>query len=246
MNEIYYKNKYRIASARRDGYDYSKNGFYFITICTIDRIFFFGDIVDAEMKLSPIGDCAQNCWVEIPSHFPFVKLYEFVVMPNHIHGILQIAKTPPVETQDFASPPESQIQNIRMHNTGMQNKEMQNKEMQNKETQNKETQNKEMQNKEMQNKETQNKETQNLASLRQGEYKNQFGPQAKNLASIIRGFKIGVTNYANKNRIEFKWQTRFHDRIIRNDDELNNARQYILDNPQKWELNKNNTEDLYI
>ncbi len=90
---------------------------------------------------------------------------------------------------------------------------------------------------ETQDVETQNVvETQNLASLlRNG---NRFGPQSKNLGSIIRGFKIGVTKWANKNNISFQWQPRFYDRIIRNEKELFNVRNYILNNPLKWEEDK--------
>jgi putative transposase len=58
--------------------------------------------------------------------------------------------------------------------------------------------------------------TQNIASLP----KNKFGPQSQNLASIIRGFKIGITKYARLNRIDFYWQSRYHDHIIRNETEL--------------------------
>lgn len=86
--------------------------------------------------------------------------------------------------------------------------------------------------------------TQNLAFL--PEYQNKFGPQSKNLSSIIRGFKIGVTKYVNNNNLEFAWQSRFHDRIIRNENELNHIRQYIFNNPLRWELDKNNLENLFM
>ena len=61
-------------------------------------------------------------------------------------------------------------------------------------------------------------ETQNFASLQQNESKQKFGPQSKNLASVVRGFKIGVTKDANDHEISFAWQPRFHDHIIRNQD----------------------------
>ncbi len=85
-----YKNKYRIKSARLANWDYRNNGIYFLTICTKDREHFFGDIEKAEMKLNPIGELAHKYWNEIPKHFSFVKLGEFVIMPNHVHGILII------------------------------------------------------------------------------------------------------------------------------------------------------------
>lgn len=85
-----YQNKYRIESIRLLGYDYRKNGAYFITICTKNREHFFGKIVDATMQLNEFGQIAHKYWMEIPKHFPFVELGNFVVMPNHTHGILVI------------------------------------------------------------------------------------------------------------------------------------------------------------
>ena len=65
-------------------------------------------------------------------------------------------------------------------------------------------------------------------------YKNKFGGQSKNLSSIIRGFKIAVTTYARKHNIDFAWQERFYDRIIRDNNGLNNVRTYIFNNPKNW------------
>ena len=65
-------------------------------------------------------------------------------------------------------------------------------------------------------------------------YKNMFGTQSKNLASIIRGFKIAVTTYARKNNIDFAWQERFYDRVVRDNNELCNVRAYIFDNLKNW------------
>ena len=87
-----FKNKYRIEPARMDGYDYSSEGAYFITICTKERECFFGEIINEEMHLNDLGETANQYWVEIPKHFPTVELGEFMVMPNHIHGILILNK----------------------------------------------------------------------------------------------------------------------------------------------------------
>ncbi len=83
-----FKNKYRIESARLQTWDYASEGSYFITICTKDRNHYFGEIVDAEMQLSPAGILADVFWHEIKNHANNIELGEFVVMPNHIHGIL--------------------------------------------------------------------------------------------------------------------------------------------------------------
>ena len=68
--------------------------------------------------------------------------------------------------------------------------------------------------------------------------KNQFGPQSKNLASIIRGFKIGVTKNARQIHADFAWQSRYHDHIIRNDASHNRIKQYIINNPANWDKDK--------
>lgn len=88
-----FKNKYRISSARLQTWDYSNNGAYFITICAQNRHHFFGNINNGIMQLSEIGKLAEQFWHEIPNHFPMVELGNFVVMPNHVHGILIIDKT---------------------------------------------------------------------------------------------------------------------------------------------------------
>ncbi len=69
-------------------YDYSQAGAYFVTICTYHREMKLGKISEGVMILSPIGEIAKRCWKEIPNHFPSVVADVFVVMPNHIHGII--------------------------------------------------------------------------------------------------------------------------------------------------------------
>jgi REP element-mobilizing transposase RayT len=182
-----FKGKYRVASARWPAWDYGRNAAYFITICTANRAPYFGQIVNGETAVTPVGQSARDCWREIPAHFPFVLLGEFVVMPNHVHGIIIINKpddgdatTPTVETQIIASLPPSQSPD----------------------------------------------QTQKP--------KNKFGPQSQNLASIVRGYKIGVTKFARQNDIPFGWQARYHDHVIRTPAEYDRISHYIYHNPQKW------------
>ena len=77
-------------SIRLKGYDYSREGAYFVTICTQYRLCLFGEVVDGEMRLNDAGRIAEQCWLAIPNHFPHVALDAFVIMPNHIHGVLWI------------------------------------------------------------------------------------------------------------------------------------------------------------
>ncbi len=83
-----FQDKYRIPSARLQNWDYGSNAIYFLTICTAHRECYFGNIV----QLSEIGELAYRFWNEIPIHFPFVELGEYVIMPNHVHGILTFNK----------------------------------------------------------------------------------------------------------------------------------------------------------
>ena len=75
---------------RLQHYDYSQAGYYLITICTQDKVNYFGEIEKARMQLNEIGQIATDCWRTIPEHFHNTALDEFVVMPNHIHGIVII------------------------------------------------------------------------------------------------------------------------------------------------------------
>jgi len=88
-----YKNKYRVESIRLPNWDYGWNARYFITVVTKNREHYFGKIDDNnKMNLTDTGIIASRFWFEIPGHFPFVILNEFIVMPNHIHGIVIIDK----------------------------------------------------------------------------------------------------------------------------------------------------------
>ena len=163
-----YKDKYRTTSARLNGWDYGSNGLYFITICTKDKVNYFGEIDETlHHHKTEIEEVANNYWLQIPTHFPFVDLDEFVIMPDHMHGILFINN-----------------------------------------------------------------------NSKEGWQLNTFGKQTQNLASIIRGYKASVKRYANLNKIDFEWQSGYYDRVVRNDKELLNIRQYIYDNPEKWLLKK--------
>jgi len=97
-----FQNRYRIPSARASWWNYGWNGAYFITICTAHRKCVLGHVETPKlgvsihepsvMILSEIGKIARHFWFDIPNHFPDIKLGAFVVMPNHIHGIIGIDK----------------------------------------------------------------------------------------------------------------------------------------------------------
>ncbi|MES2278340.1 MAG: hypothetical protein V4592_20075 [Bacteroidota bacterium] len=171
-----YKEKYRTTPARLTEWDYGANGLYFVTICTKNRVRYFGEIEKYEIKgneiqciaslqSTVIGQIALDNWLRIPEFSPFVELDDFVIMPDHLHGILFINKPNKMNWEP-----------------------------------------------------------------------NKFGVQSQNLASVIRGYKASVTKEANSKIIEFAWQPKYYDRIIRNEKEHLNIKQYIHDNPEQWLL----------
>ena len=93
-----FRDKYRIETTRLKTWDYANDGWYFITICTQARAQFFGTVRDDALALSSIGQIAAENWHAISAHFKHVALDVFVVMPNHIHGIVIIDK------QNFVQP----------------------------------------------------------------------------------------------------------------------------------------------
>jgi len=108
-------------STRLQGYDYAMEGLYFITICCQERECYFGEIVEDAtqdidkqpiMVLNDVGNIANQCWLEIPEHFPHVVLHEHIVMPNHVHGIIEL--TGIVGTQNVG------VQNIEPDSKGVQ------------------------------------------------------------------------------------------------------------------------------
>lgn len=77
---------------RFKGYDYSEDGYYFFTICVKDRLKWFGTIENGAITLNKNGNIVLQCWNELPSHYNNIKLDAFIIMPNHVHGIIIIEK----------------------------------------------------------------------------------------------------------------------------------------------------------
>ena len=150
-------------SIRLRGYDYSRPGAYFVTICANTHL--FGRVRAGEMVVSEFGAIARDCWTSIPDHFSHVRLDAFVVMPDHVHGILML--------RDYPS------------------------------------------------------RTSAIGRIRAG-----------SLGTIVRSFKSVVAariNLLRGARVGGIWQRNFFDEIIRTEADLDRARQYIKDNPARWD-----------
>jgi len=204
MSELY-NNKYRIPSARLKYWDYGWNAAYFVTICTKDRLCYFGDVVDnmetrliaslpePEMQLSEIGQIANDRWLEIPDHFPFVELGEFQVMPNHVHGIVIINK-----------PNEKQKYKTRNNGGGSGNTDVETRLIAS-------------------------------LPKKSGGFAGDKNPMLNdNLSKIIRWYKGRVTFESRNIHADFEWQSRFYDHIIRDEQSFHNISEYIANNPLNW------------
>ncbi len=84
--------KHHRVSTRLKGYDYSQPGIYFVTVCTQLRLCLFGDVVNRKMILNDAGKMIRRIWNDLPNRFDFIRLDEYIVMPNHFHGIIEIRK----------------------------------------------------------------------------------------------------------------------------------------------------------
>lgn len=187
-------------------WDYRWDASYFITICTKDRQHYFGKIKDKKMILSNVGVIADVFWHEIPFHAKHLTLDAFVVMPNHLHGIL-ILEGNNAELE-------------KEHHVG-QGYALANPELEN------ETTNNGRDGKGMPLPYSDNDKTPD---------QTRFQNIGKNsISSILGSYKSAVTKHVNRLGLESAWQKRFHDHVIRNEKEYNFIQNYILTNPQNWE-----------
>ena len=151
------------------------------------------------MQLSEIGKIAETEWVKTVEIRPDMNLElgKFVVMPNHMHGIILIGKN------EYNSSDDGDKRRHAMHCFS-----------------------------------TTDGTNETSDSNESKKCVNQFGPQSKNLGSILRGYKSAVTSLARKQNIQFDWQARFHDHIIRSMDEYYRISNYILNNPANWQQDR--------
>jgi putative transposase len=172
------KNRRR-RSIRLRGYDYSRPGAYFVTICVRRNECLFGAIVDRQMELNAAGHAAAQCWQAIPDHFPNARLDASVLMPNHLHGILVIGR----------------------RGTACRG-----------------------------------------TACRAPTPAEQFGrPVAGSLPTIVRSFKSAATKRINEMRRTpgaTLWQRNYWEHVVRNDVELQRIREYIRNNPTRWEQDR--------
>jgi putative transposase len=104
MTESYNPTKHHRRSIRLRGYDYTQAGAYFITICTQNHKCLFGNIVNGAMQLNDAGRTVETLWKMLPILHPDVEIDEFIVMPNHLHGIILISPIHHQRNNELAKP----------------------------------------------------------------------------------------------------------------------------------------------
>jgi REP element-mobilizing transposase RayT len=199
-----FKNKYRIQSTRLKDYDYSRAGFYFITICTKDRVNYFGKIIKRKMCLSEIGEIVEKEWKKTAEIRKNIKLDKFVIMPNHFHGILEILDNE-INRGDIL-----QIRgDVLARGDVLPRRDVLAKRL------------------------YAYKQNRDFSFKKQNLKMSKISPIKNSIPLIIRFFKRQTTIQIRKINKNFQWQSRFHDRIIRNENALNNIRFYIKNNPKR-------------
>lgn len=166
-----YQDRYRISSSRANWWNYSRNGIYFITICTSGHDVYFGKILDKQLISSEIGILVHEEWENSFNIRQELICESFVIMPNHIHALLKI------NNPDFKKLPVTPGHGIAYR-------------------------------------------------------------RPKSISSFVAGFKSAVTSRAVKINSCFGWQYRFHDHIVRDDQEYERIDTYIRNNPGTWENDK--------
>ncbi len=219
-------------SPRLTNYDYSRNGVYFITIVCQDREMRFGEIVKGKMVLNDAGKMVQFVWEDLPNRFPMIQLDSFVVMPNHIHGIIKIVSTDVhcAETDDDS-----------IKNGFVENGQAQGQSLQGIRTSKTDDENIKNEHVGTPLVGVRPYNNDNDCSIKNGQAQ---GQSLRTVGEIIGAFKSITTNrYINGVKMglvpSFRkrlWQHRFYDSIIRNERMYHNIREYIINNPRSWEL----------
>jgi len=218
-----FQDRFRIQSARLQKWDYRRSASYFITICTGGGVHSFGRIEDGKMVLSPAGIVADILWHETKNHFHHIELGEFVVMPNHVHGIIIITGNENDEIKQHTIGTTRSVETLRsvktLHATSLQTDHLQTTHPQT-----------------IQSNSTPLQPTNSQTN----QFYSGISPKSNSVSVIVRSHKSAVTKHINRLKLcaGFSWQTRFYDHIIRDDSEFNNITWYIRNNPEKWNDDK--------
>lgn len=188
MNKKFNPDIHHRRSIRLREYDYRCAGAYFVTICAFQRECLFGEVMNGEMWLNEYGNIVQTAWRDLPNHYPYAELDEYVIMPNHFHGVIVITGADMVGAGLAVA-----------GSVG--------------------------------------------AGLKPALTTSEQHEKRHGLPEIIRAFKTFSARRINTLRDNPGcpvWQRNYYEHVIRNETDLANIRQYIANNPLKWDLDENN------
>ena len=213
----YHSERYNRRSIRLQSYDYSRKGFYFITICCQDRACLLGEIINGEMILNEAGQMIESEWLKLKIRFPNIQYHEYVIMPNHFHAILEIhvgstlvvdpidgqpLVVDPVDGQPLVvDPVDGQPQGVAPTVT-----------------------------------ETENKITETETGITFFPTVGDMMGAFKSITTVeyIRGVKtLGWQSFRGK-----LWQRNYYEHIIRNKHAFERISEYIKNNPKRWDEDK--------
>ena len=219
---------HRRRSIRLPGYDYSRPGAYFVTIVAQDRLCLFGEVVDGEMLLNEAGGMVEEAWEWLARRHPYVELDSYVVMPNHLHGVIVLtdaggrggSRTALTRSRSGGGSGSGGRGGSRTAPTGRRDQR-----------------------------------EHGVGAIGRDDYGSQTadtvsgsiggGKGRKTLGRLVGAFKTVSTKRINIVRGtpgEMLWQRNYYERVIRNDRELNLIREYIEGNPAKWETDEENPD----
>ena len=244
---VLFKGRLRVQSTRLQGWDYRSNGYYFVTICCRDRAPFLGDIIDGRVLLSKAGEIVTAEWKGIALRRRDVFLDEWVVMPNHVHGILVIARDPGVETPQRIGAPGRLAEDSRSTQSGRDEGMQRGVSVGRPEFPDRGVETP------LRIGPSDRPAEGRTSAQRTRDEEMQRGVstasrlQAGSVGAIIGQFKSRSTKRVWQAGLRnFGWQPRFYDHIIRDDRSLDDIRQYVIDNPAMWDSQVAIPENLWM
>ena len=223
---------------RLAGYDYAQDGYYFVTICTQEHECYFGDVQDGQMWLNSIGKIVQEQWEWLGRRYSYIVLDEFVVMPNHLHGILAIDRsrllnmdmTVAVGAAADTTDAIDSIAVIPTASVAMPGTKIGTNTVRN-------GRDHSLRNDEL-----------------DGELRDEWAgvlprrmEKIKPLPELMGAFKTTSSKHIHMAGLTtFHWQKSFYDHIVRYDSSLNRIREYIRSNPPFWEMDRNHKGNPFV
>ena len=199
-------------------WNYSDFGFYFVTICTNDRIEYFGEIIDGQMRLNENGKIIEEQWEWLGRQYPYIGLDEFVIMPNHVHSILLINSEYNCKS-NIVSKIVGTGRDLSAQNESIPTSES------------------------IPTREPTPTRTGHDLSLRD-KTQDKTPIKIKSLSELIGAFKMTTSKKIHlSGPYDFSWQRSFYDHIVRTETELHRIREYIVKNPFNWFNDRNNQNE---